>query len=61
MEEWEAENRAEEAASIQRVSQVEKEIRVRDEEGGRISPRDKKGQKDPPSQEAKEKEAPSKE
>ena len=41
MEGREEEDRVEEAASLQRDSQIEKEIKDRDEEGGRISPRDK--------------------
>ena len=58
MEGREEEDRVEEAASLQRDSQVEEEIKVRDEEGGRMSPRDKnkEGLKDPPSREAMEKE-----
>ena len=63
MEGREEEDRVEEAESLQRDSQVEEEIKVRDEEGGRMSPRDinKEGLKDPPSREAREKEVPVKE
>ena len=58
MEEREEEDRVEEAASLQRASQVEEEIKVREEEGGRVSPRDKnkEGLKDPGK--AREKEVP---